>query len=111
MMLMQRLSSLSRAPNNPSRLAPVAEDPLLRSIDTNLNAILALLAEGHLRAHGSQRQQRARSLDRILTDAGVSAREVGKLLGKTERAVHLALQAEKAGTTKKPRANADEPGG
>ena len=85
----------------------MAEDPLLRSIDTKLNAILALLAEGHLRAHGSQRQQRARSLDRILTDAGVSAREVGKLLGKTERAVHLALQAEKTGTTKRARGTTD----
>jgi hypothetical protein len=104
---MQRLSSLSLAPNNPSRLTPVAEDPLLRSIDTKLNAILALLAEGHLRAYGSQRQQRARSLDRILTDAGVSAREVGKLLGKTERAVHLALQAEKTGTTKRARETTD----
>jgi hypothetical protein len=73
----------------------MAEDPLLRSIDTKLTAVLALMADAHLRAHGSQRQQRSRTLDRILTDAGLSAREVGKLLGKTERAVHLALQAEK----------------
>jgi hypothetical protein len=73
----------------------MAEDPLLRSIDTKLSAALALLGDFHLRLHGTARQQRARSLDRILTDAGLSAREAGRLLGKTERAVHLALQAEK----------------
>jgi hypothetical protein len=75
----------------------MAEDPLLSVIDTKLSAILALLTDVHLRVYGSPRQQRARSLDRILTDAGVSAREAGKLLGKTERAVHLSLQAEKSG--------------
>jgi hypothetical protein len=81
----------------------VAEDPLLRSIESKLTAVLALMADSHLRAHGMQRQQRPRSLDRILTDAGLSAREVGKLLSKTERAVHLALQAEKANPGKAPK--------
>jgi hypothetical protein len=73
----------------------MADDQLLRSLDTKVTAVLALMADAYLRAHGSQRQQRSRSLDRILTDAGLSAREIAKLLGKTERAVHLALQAEK----------------
>lgn len=81
------------------------DNELLRSIDTKLTALLALMADAHLRAHGTPRQQRARSLDRLLTDAGISAREVGKLLGKTERAVHLALQAGK--TTKKSKVSAD----
>ncbi|MBA2740655.1 MAG: hypothetical protein H0U46_01425 [Actinobacteria bacterium] len=81
----------------------MAEDPLLRSIETKLTAVLALMADSHLRAHGTQRQQRPRSLDRILTDTGLSAREVGKLLSKTERAVHLALQAEKTSLGKAPK--------
>ena len=86
----------------------MAEDPLLRSIDTKLGAILALLTDAHLRIYGSPRQQRARSLDRILTDAGVSARETGKLLGKTERAVHLSLQAEKAGAKRPSKETGEE---
>jgi hypothetical protein len=85
----------------------VAEDPLLRSIETKLTAVLALIADSHLRAHGTQRQQRPRSLDRILTDAGLPAREVGRLLSKTERAVHLALQAEKASLGKASKGSAE----
>lgn len=79
----------------------------MRSIETKLTAVLALMADSHLRAHGTPRQQRPRSLDRILTDAGLSAREVGKLLSKTERAVHLALQAEKASLEKAPKGSAE----
>jgi hypothetical protein len=73
----------------------VVDDQLLKSLDAKLGALVALLADIHLRNYGSVRQQRVRSLDRILTDAGMSARDIGRLLGKTERAVHLSLQAEK----------------
>ena len=76
------------------------DDLTLQSIDAKLSALVALLADIHLRNYGTSRQQRQRSLDRILTDAGLSARDIGKLLGKTERAVHLALQAEKKGGAK-----------
>jgi hypothetical protein len=76
----------------------VPADPTLESIDAKLAALVALAVDVHLRTYGTPRQQRPRSLDRILTDAGLSARDVGELLGKTERAVHLALQAERKKT-------------
>lgn len=78
----------------------MSDDQLLKSLDAKLSALLALLADIHLRNYGTVRQQRQRSLDRILTDAGLSAREIAKLLGKTERAVHLSLQGEKKSPAK-----------
>jgi hypothetical protein len=83
---------------------------MLEAIDAKLTALVAVAVDVHLRIYGTQRQQRPRSLDRLLTDAGLSARDVGKLLGKTERAVHLALQAERKaakGTSKPDSGDAD----
>jgi hypothetical protein len=79
----------------------MSED-ILEAIDKKLNALLALLAEGHAREHaGGRRQQRHRSLDRILTDAGLSAKEIATILGKTDRAVHLVLQSERTAGAKR----------
>lgn len=66
-------------------------DDRLAQIDSKLTALLALLVDGYLRETGLAKPK-DRSIDRILADAGLSARTIAGLLGKTERAVHLQLQ-------------------
>jgi hypothetical protein len=73
-------------------------DNQLSQIDAKLTALLALFVDGYVRQTGLAKPKE-RSIDRILSDAGLSARQIGGLLGKTERAVHKQLE-EKA---KKPR--------
>jgi len=82
-------------------------DELLQRIDAKLTALLALVLDGYLRETGIARPKE-RSIDLILVDAGLSAREVAGLLGKTERAVHLSLQRERARKPKRRRKK--EPG-
>jgi len=75
---------------------------VLERIDAKLGAILALLLDGYLRDTGVARPK-PRSVDRMLADAGLSAATIAKMLGKTERAVHLQLQGSaKRTTAKKP---------
>jgi hypothetical protein len=71
-----------------------ATQPSLETIDAKLGALLALAVEWKLN-ESSPRKGLSRSLDRLLTDAGISTRETSKLLGKTERAVQLQLQKER----------------
>lgn len=75
-------------------------DNQLSQIDSKLTALLALFLDGYLRQTGIAKPKE-RSIDRILVEAGLSARTVAGLLGKTERAVHLQLQREQS--KKKPR--------
>jgi hypothetical protein len=72
-----------------------ASDDLLRSIDTKLAAILALTLDNHQRQTGVARPKE-RSVDKILSDAGLSSATIASLLGKTDRAVNLQLQREAA---------------
>lgn len=71
------------------------DDALLRNIDSKLNALLAILTDQYLRDTGVAKP-RPRSIDRLLTDAGMTPKEIGKLLGKTDRAVTKLLQEEAA---------------
>jgi IS30 family transposase len=84
-------------------------DDLLRSIDSKLTALLALVLDGYLRETGIA-QPKDRTIDRMLTDAGLSARQVAGLLGKTDRAVHISLQREreKKAARKKPKKSTRE---
>jgi hypothetical protein len=66
-------------------------DDHLAEIDSKLSALLALILDSYLRQTGIAKPK-DRSVDRILADAGLSARTIARLLGKTERAVHLQLQ-------------------
>jgi hypothetical protein len=75
-------------------------DEVLQRIDSKLTALLALILDSYLRDTGIAKPKE-RSIDRILVDAGLSAREAAALLGKTERAVHISLQRERA--KKRPR--------
>jgi hypothetical protein len=66
----------------------------LKRIDSKLGALLAIELDRYLRETGVARPK-ARSIDRLLTDAGLTAKEIGALLGKTERAVHMVLAGER----------------
>lgn len=65
---------------------------VLERIDAKLGAILALALDQYLRETGAARPK-PRSVDRLLADAGLNAATIAKLLGKTDRAVRLQLQA------------------
>jgi hypothetical protein len=75
-------------------------DALLRAIDSKLTALLALILDSYLRDTGVARPKE-RSIDRLLTDAGLPADTVAALLGKTRRAVYLQLQREDEATGRK----------
>ena len=82
-------------------------DDRLSQIDSKLTALLALILDGYLRQTGVAKPK-DRSIDRILSDAGLSAKTIAGLLGKTERAVHLQLQREaEMKKTKKTASKAD----
>jgi|GEM_PF-3207617 len=70
-------------------------DDQLQSIDSKLTALLALYLDSYISETGVA-QRKDRSVDRLLSDAGLSAGTIAALLGKTERAVHLQLQRERA---------------
>lgn len=74
-------------------------DTTLEQIDSKLTALLALILDGYLRQTGVAKPK-DRTIDRILIDAGLSARQVAGLLGKTERAVHISLQREREAKAK-----------
>ena len=67
---------------------------VLKSIDRKLSAVIALLADDHMRVTDTGRQ-RFRSLDRILTDQGLSGTQVGRVLGKSQQAVSQALARDR----------------
>jgi hypothetical protein len=99
-----RRAGNSRCPEYPDHLAEKrhgGEDnsmdrttELLERIDTKLGALLALVLDAHLRDSGIAKPKE-RSIDRLLTDAGLSAQTIAAMLGKTDRAVLLALQRER----------------
>jgi hypothetical protein len=77
-------------------------DDLMRSIDAKLSALLTLVLDGYLRQTGVARPKE-RSIDKMLSDVGLSAATIATLLGKTERAVHLQLAGRpKKSSSKKP---------
>jgi hypothetical protein len=71
-----------------------ANDDRLVQIDAKLTALLALYVDNYLRQTGIAKPK-DRTIDRILSDAGLSAKTIAGLLGKTERAVHLQLETRK----------------
>lgn len=70
-------------------------DDVLRSIDAKLSALLTLVLDGYLRQTGVARPKE-RSIDKMLSDVGLSAATIATLLGKTERAVHKQLAGERS---------------
>ena len=81
-----------------------ANDELLTMIDAKVSALLTLVLDVYMRQTGVGRPKE-RSVDTMLFDVGVPASTIAKLLGKTERAVHLQVAADrekKAGKKAKP---------
>jgi hypothetical protein len=64
---------------------------ILRSIDARLSAMLAITVEDLLRRTPELATPRPRSIDRLLTDAGLDQGEVAALLGKSPQAVSQQL--------------------
>jgi hypothetical protein len=79
------------------------ESFLLQSIDTKLRALLALTVDAWITGGDSPRRNR-RPLDVILSNAGLSTKEIANLMGKTDRSVRLVLQASRR---KNPNGNAE----
>jgi hypothetical protein len=67
---------------------------VLESIDSKLSAVLVLVLDGYLRQTGIARPKE-RSVDKMLADVGLSASEIARLLGKTDRAVRLQLEKDR----------------
>lgn len=63
----------------------------LARVESKLNAILAILVDRHIRETEIARPKE-RSIDQLLSDVGLSSKDIAGLLGKTERAVNLQLQ-------------------
>jgi hypothetical protein len=68
-------------------------DESSKRLEAKVSAILAIMVDRYLRETGVARPK-VRSIDRMLTDVGLEAKDIAALLGKTERAVYLQLQAE-----------------
>lgn len=67
----------------------------LQRIDAKLSALLAITVDRYLRDTEIARPK-PRSIDKLLSDAGLASGDIAKLLGKTERAVNLKLQDKKS---------------
>lgn len=65
----------------------------LRKNNQMLSALLSITVDRHLR-DTDLAKPRPRSIDRMLTDAGLPGVEVAKLLGKTPQAVSAVLSNE-----------------
>jgi hypothetical protein len=87
----------------------MADEELLKRIDSKLGALLAISLDEYLRERGTARS-RPRSIDGLLTGAGLTAKETAALLGKTERAVHLVLQGERLARARRVRKTASAAG-
>lgn len=86
----------------------MAENQLAR-VESKLSAILAILVDRHIRETDMARPKE-RSIDRLLSDVGLTAKEIAGLLGKTERAVNLQLQKEKQRKGSSPKATSETNG-
>ncbi len=82
----------------------IMNEEILNELKKNnrlLYALLAITVDQHLRGTDLAKP-RPRSIDRMLTDVGLTGVEIAKLLGKTPQAVSNALAAD--GKAKKTKA-------
>lgn len=71
----------------------MAQEELLERIDAKLGALLALTLDQYLRDTGMAKARHA-SVDSMLRSAGLTAKDIAALLGKTERAVYMVWKAD-----------------
>lgn len=74
------------------------EEKELRAIEVKLSALLALELDARLKKD-TRARSKPRSLDKLLSDAGLEPAEIAPLLGKTPTAVRQALKKN----TRRPR--------
>lgn len=63
-------------------------------LEAKVTALLAISVDLYLRETGVAKP-RPRSIDKMLLDTGLPAKEIAAVLGKTEQAVYAVLQTEK----------------
>lgn len=68
---------------------------VLRNIDSKMSALLALAIDGHFRSNPELGSSRHPSLDSLFSEAGLSSRQIGLLLGKTRQAVEQKISRER----------------
>jgi hypothetical protein len=69
----------------------VSDEDTLKRIEAKLGALLAISIDLYLRKTDVAKPK-PRSIDRMLSAVGLSAKDIAAFLGKTERAVNLQLQ-------------------
>lgn len=80
----------------------------LKSINTKMTALLTITVDRHLRDTDIAKP-RPRSIDRMLSDIGLSNTEIAKLLGKSVQAVGQNLSKETKSTSKGKLATESKP--
>jgi hypothetical protein len=83
----------------------VAEEHQLRAIEVKISALLALELDARLK-EDTRTRSKPRSLDKLLSDAGLEAVDIAPLLGKTPTAVRQALKKD----TRRPRKTSSRKG-
>lgn len=69
-------------------------DSDLTRLEAKVSALLTIILDQYLR-ETELAKRRPRSIDKMLSDAGLPAKDIAAVLGKTERAVNLQLQKDK----------------
>jgi hypothetical protein len=72
-------------------VADAEELEVLRSIDAKLGALVTIILDDYIRSH-SVPGAKEKPVEVMLHDAGLSTAEIANLLGKTQRAVQIALK-------------------
>ena len=67
---------------------------LLRGIDRKLSALLAVSVDQSLRSSEGLAKPRPRTIDRLLSDAGLLGTEIARTLGKSPQAVSQVLASD-----------------
>lgn len=85
----------------------MANDQVLDRIEAKVSALLAIQVDRYIRETGIARPK-VRSIDKMLRGVGMLPKDIAALLGKTERAVYLALdEGDKASSKKNAKATGD----
>ena len=80
----------------------------LNKTNRMLNAILSIVVDKHIR-DSDLAKPRPRSVDRMLSDNGLTNTEIATLLGKSPQAVGQVLKAETKAKPNKKQQNIDVP--
>jgi hypothetical protein len=74
---------------------------LLKAMDRKLSALLSISVDQTLRSSQGLAKPRPRSIDRLLSDAGLLGTEIARILGKTPQAVSQILASDNRGRSRK----------